>query len=155
MILLQNAISFLRELTGIQLSDSCHSASYHLTLTRSFWLTSFAFLLVNLPSSLLWPVIQPIFLLRSLLATRPHYSANFVNSYPSLVVILSILVTLTRLHVCSFTVIKQGNFFEFFWIFKVFIQHSFICRPSDSNESEDAGIEPMTVATLASASQTP
>jgi hypothetical protein len=30
-----------------------------------------------------------------------------------------------------------------------FIQHCFICRPSDSTVSEDAGIEPRTVATLA------
>jgi hypothetical protein len=29
------------------------------------------------------------------------------------------------------------------------IQHCFICRPSDSDVSEDAGIEPRTVATLA------
>jgi hypothetical protein len=29
------------------------------------------------------------------------------------------------------------------------IQHCFICRPSDSNVSEDAGIEPRTVATSA------
>jgi hypothetical protein len=29
------------------------------------------------------------------------------------------------------------------------IQHCFICRPSDSTVSEDAGIEPMTVATTA------
>jgi len=28
-----------------------------------------------------------------------------------------------------------------------FIQHCFICRPSDSIVSEDAGIEPRTVAT--------
>ncbi len=28
-------------------------------------------------------------------------------------------------------------------------QHCFICRPSDSNVSEDAGIEPRTVATTA------
>ncbi len=31
---------------------------------------------------------------------------------------------------------------------KYFIQHCFICRPSDSAVSEDAGIEPRTVATL-------
>jgi hypothetical protein len=30
-----------------------------------------------------------------------------------------------------------------------FIQHCFICRPSDSTVSEDAGIEPNTVATSA------
>ncbi len=29
------------------------------------------------------------------------------------------------------------------------IQHCFICRPSDSSVSEDAGIEPRTLATLA------
>ncbi len=29
------------------------------------------------------------------------------------------------------------------------IQHCFICRPSDSTVSEDAGIKPKTVATLA------
>ncbi len=29
------------------------------------------------------------------------------------------------------------------------IQHCFICRPSDSTVSEDARIEPMTVATTA------
>jgi hypothetical protein len=32
--------------------------------------------------------------------------------------------------------------------FKYVIQHCFICRPSDSTVSEDAGIEPGTVATL-------
>jgi hypothetical protein len=39
----------------------------------------------------------------------------------------------------------------FFWIFSCmyFIQHCFICRPSDSTVSEDAGIEPRTVATSA------
>ncbi len=40
----------------------------------------------------------------------------------------------------------------FFWIFfssMYCIQHCFICRPSDSTVSEDAGIEPRTIATLA------
>jgi hypothetical protein len=32
-----------------------------------------------------------------------------------------------------------------------FVQHCFICRPSDSTVSEDAGIEPRTVATSAMA----
>ncbi len=39
-----------------------------------------------------------------------------------------------------------------FWIFSFFmydIQHWFICRPSDSTVSEDAGIGPRTVATTA------
>ncbi len=39
------------------------------------------------------------------------------------------------------------------WIF--FIQHCFICRPSDSIVSEDAGIEPWTVATLVLAVRRP
>jgi hypothetical protein len=30
-----------------------------------------------------------------------------------------------------------------------FLQHCFFCRPSDSTVSEDAGIEPWTVATMA------
>ncbi len=39
----------------------------------------------------------------------------------------------------------------FFWIllFMYDIQHCFICRPSVFTVSEDAGIEPMTVATTA------
>jgi hypothetical protein len=39
-----------------------------------------------------------------------------------------------------------------FWMFlfcQCFIQHCFIYRPSDSTVSEDAGIEPRTVATSA------
>ncbi len=35
------------------------------------------------------------------------------------------------------------------FLFMYFIQHCFICRPSDSIVSEDAGIDPRTVATLA------
>ncbi len=35
------------------------------------------------------------------------------------------------------------------WIFMYFIQHCFICHLSDFTMSEDAGIEPKTVATLA------
>ena len=40
----------------------------------------------------------------------------------------------------------KGGFFGFF---QFSIQHSLICRSSDSTVSEDAGIEPMTVATSA------
>ncbi len=38
-----------------------------------------------------------------------------------------------------------------FWIFSFIydIKHCFICRPSDSTVTEDAGIEPRTVATTA------
>jgi hypothetical protein len=35
------------------------------------------------------------------------------------------------------------------FLFFYFIQHCFICRPSDFTVSEDASIEPRTVATLA------
>jgi hypothetical protein len=37
--------------------------------------------------------------------------------------------------------------------FMYFVQHGFICRPSDFTVSEDAGIEPRTVATLALANR--
>jgi hypothetical protein len=47
-----------------------------------------------------------------------------------------------RLPSCAMT-IKQEDFFVYF------IQYCFICRPSDSIVSEDAGIEPWTVATSA------
>ncbi len=40
------------------------------------------------------------------------------------------------------------EFFGFF-LFMYYIQHCFICRPSGSTVSEDAGIEPRTVATMA------
>ncbi len=45
----------------------------------------------------------------------------------------------------SALVIKfNGRFFDF-----LFLQHCFIYLPSDSTVTEDAGIEPRTVATLA------
>ncbi len=43
----------------------------------------------------------------------------------------------------------NGEFFFFFFFFMYDIQHCFIGRPSDSTVSEDAGIEPRTVATTA------
>jgi hypothetical protein len=42
----------------------------------------------------------------------------------------------------------KGDYF-WFLIFMYNIQHCFICRPSDSTVSKDAGIEPSTVATAA------
>ncbi len=42
--------------------------------------------------------------------------------------------------------IITGDFWDFLFYF---IYHCFICRPLDSTVSEDAGIEPRTVATLA------
>jgi hypothetical protein len=47
-----------------------------------------------------------------------------------------------------FKEIERGDFIGFF-IFMYVIQHCFICRPSDTSVSEDAGIEPRTVPTLA------
>jgi hypothetical protein len=44
-----------------------------------------------------------------------------------------------------FTVIQGGILFYFLMFF---IQHSFICRPSDSTVSEDAGFGTRTVATV-------
>ncbi len=48
---------------------------------------------------------------------------------------------------------RRKGFFKggFFWVFLFFmydIQQCFICRSSDSTVSEDAGIEPKTVATI-------
>ncbi len=45
----------------------------------------------------------------------------------------------------------KGEFLGFFLFlfFMYVIQHCFICRPSDSTVSEDAGIDPRTVATMA------
>jgi hypothetical protein len=42
----------------------------------------------------------------------------------------------------------KGDFFGLFLLIYD-IQHCFICRLSDSTVSEDAGIEPRTVATMA------
>jgi hypothetical protein len=44
------------------------------------------------------------------------------------------------------TVLKE-DFFSPFFMYS--IQHCFICRPSDSTVSENAGFEPGTVATTA------
>jgi hypothetical protein len=48
----------------------------------------------------------------------------------------------------NLSLFKQGGIF---WIFfpTYCIQHCFICGPSDSTVSDDAGIEPRTVATSA------
>jgi hypothetical protein len=46
--------------------------------------------------------------------------------------------------------IKGGDFLGFFSFYVLYYnQHCFICCPSDSTVSEDAGIEPRTVATTA------
>ncbi len=42
----------------------------------------------------------------------------------------------------------KGDFLDFL-LFMYYIQHCFICRPSDSTVSKDAGIEPRTVASTA------
>jgi hypothetical protein len=41
----------------------------------------------------------------------------------------------------------------FYFISMYYIQHCFICRPTDFTVSEDAGIEPRTVATFDIGSQ--
>jgi hypothetical protein len=51
----------------------------------------------------------------------------------------------------GFGELKQGEFLLFFIYV---IQYCFICRLSDSTVSEDAGIEPRTVATFGIDSQT-
>ncbi len=66
-----------------------------------------------------------------------HFSCLFSSVF----LILSYHNTFHRLY-------EGGILFEYF-IFMNVIQHYFICRPSDSTVSEDAGIEPRTVANLA------
>ncbi len=54
----------------------------------------------------------------------------------------------SQLFLSTYFTKKKGDFFGL--IFSMYcIQHCFICRPSDSTVSEDAGIEPRTVATSA------
>jgi hypothetical protein len=43
----------------------------------------------------------------------------------------------------------KAGFCSDFYLFMYVIQHCFICRPSDFTVSEDAGIEPRTVMSLA------
>ncbi len=58
-----------------------------------------------------------------------------------------LLLSVSRIHSASGSNEKEkGNLLkgDFFWIFFFFmydIQHCFICRPSDSTVSEDAGID--------------
>ncbi len=63
-------------------------------------------------------------------------NSRFIKDKTSIVIILNFNY-----------VILKGDFF-FFFLFMFVIQHCFICRPSDSNVSEDAGIEPRTVVRL-------
>jgi hypothetical protein len=43
-----------------------------------------------------------------------------------------------------------GFYIYFFYFFSMYcIQHCFVCRPPDFTVSEDAGIEPRTIATSA------
>jgi hypothetical protein len=60
-------------------------------------------------------------------------------------------ITVTRLYKKSLGFNTENPGDCFFWGFfqGTFIQHCFICRPSLFNVSEDAGIEPRTVATFA------
>ncbi len=45
-----------------------------------------------------------------------------------------------RVKLCTCeSVVERGGYFEFLY----FIQHCLLCRPSDSNVSEDAGIKPL------------
>jgi hypothetical protein len=54
-----------------------------------------------------------------------------------------------KLHLTKENLLKKRYFLDFHDFFMYVIQHSFICRTSDSTASEDAGIEPRTDATLA------
>ncbi len=69
--------------------------------------------------------------------------------------IVSLLLALLLNTSLSFTLACIICLVFYSWIFRIFsffvydIRHCFICRPSDPTVSEDAGIEPRTVATTA------
>jgi hypothetical protein len=65
-------------------------------------------------------------------------------SSPSHSPLIDIFVTFTMSPTCHTRPFKFS-----FSFFLYFIQHCFICRPSDSTVSEEAGIETRTVATTA------
>jgi hypothetical protein len=71
--------------------------------------------------------------------------------YTNIIILLTILChfRIVALYYCKF--VRNKIFFRFFYIFLYFfsyyIQHCFICRPTDSTVPTDAGIEPGTVAT--------
>ncbi len=46
-------------------------------------------------------------------------------------------------------ILKQADFLDYFYVCTLFKRHCFICRPSHSTVSEDAGIESRTAATSA------
>ncbi len=56
---------------------------------------------------------------------------------------------LTSMYQCDILDVdfKKKYFWGDFLFFSHYIQHCFICRPSDSTVPTDAGIEPRTVAT--------
>ncbi len=132
--------------------------------------------LYNAVNTLCLNHFQPVFLIPCLflLSTHPPligiYTRKMVSVYllpwwrpvPRIYNILE----LTRKNSPTFSRKKVKKFFKFLrnkWAKRIttfrkltvgfvkifymyFIQHCFICRPSDSTVSEDAGIEPMTVA---------
>ncbi len=51
------------------------------------------------------------------------------------------------LHMLGTVLFSSSIFLGDFLFFSYYIQHCFICRPSDSAVPTDAGIEPRTVAT--------
>jgi hypothetical protein len=60
-----------------------------------------------------------------------------------------------KMQKCIVFCIPESMYFAYLNVsLKVFLDFFFICRPSDSTVSEDAGIEPRTVATLTLTLQT-
>ncbi len=72
---------------------------------------------------------------------------NKLNKYKKIPTVLWIWIHWIRMRIQHFKWIKIR--IRIFFFFMYVIQHCFICRPSESTVSEDAGIKPRTVATLA------
>ncbi len=72
---------------------------------------------------------------------------NKLNKYKKIPTVLWIWIHWIRMRIQHFKWIKIR--IRIFFFFMYVIQHCFICRPSESTVSEDAGIKPRSVATLA------
>jgi hypothetical protein len=68
--------------------------------------------------------------------------ASFLRVHNNPIVSQHLLVTHIKT-TCS--LLLRGIFYSIFFFFVYAIQNCFICRTSDSNVSEDAGIEPRTL----------
>ncbi len=78
-------------------------------------------------------------------SSSPQTHTSITNTVNSLRILIHAWKVMKRLE--NFLHLLTGRFFDFFSMYCN--QHCFICLPSDSSVSEDAGFDPRTVATSA------